>query len=185
MAPSRPADECCICYECGPQVRVLSCKHPICTECCRKMRSTCCPMCRKDIDAALLLELRIVRSQRLGAYSFDMAIPLAARDGQDFFSAEHYPTGFSQDFELCVPPSALRMAIERINFQIASETCEAPFCRGWSASVLARHRVLRALREQNDEWRLANIPCYFSLSPGWALAQSILYVQWDPDRDVI
>ncbi|CAE7949582.1 SUB2 [Symbiodinium sp. KB8] len=64
-----------------------------------------------------------------------------------------------QDFELCIPPSVLRLAIERINMQIASE--------------------------QNEEWRYANIPCYLCLSPGWALAQSTLYLQWDPDRDVI
>ena len=47
-----PANECCICYEGGPQVRVLSCKHTICTDCCRKMRSTSCPMCRKDLASA-------------------------------------------------------------------------------------------------------------------------------------
>ena len=38
---------------------------------------------------------------------------------------------------------------------------------------------------QNSEWRVANIPCYFSLSPGWSVSSTTLYVQWDPDRDVI
>ncbi|CAE7352985.1 rngB [Symbiodinium natans] len=182
------AEECCICYEGGPQVRVLSCKHSICTDCCRKIRSTCCPMCRKDIEDALLLELRIVRIRRLGAYSFYMALPLmAGDDGADFFSTEHYPVGFSQDFELCVPPSVLRLAIERVNLQIASVdlSLQTAQCCGWSASMLARHRVTRAVNELNEEWRFANIPCYLSLSPGWALTQSTLYVQWDPDRDVI
>ena len=91
-----------------------------------------------------------------------------------------------------MPPSVLRLAIERANLQIASVDVlvkqaqfGATLCCGWSASMLARHRVIRAVNEQNGEWRCANIPCYLSLSPGWALAHSILYVQWDPDRDVI
>ncbi|CAE7694401.1 rngB [Symbiodinium sp. CCMP2456] len=181
-----PANECCICYEGGPQVRVLSCKHTICTDCCRKIRSTSCPMCRKDIEDSLLLELRIVRVRRQGAYSFYMALPLLAQDdGSDFFSTEHYPAGFSQDFELCIPPSVLRLAIERINLQIASAQFSVALCCGWSNSMLARHRVIRAVKEQNEEWRYANIPCYLCLSPGWVLAQSTLYLQWDPDRDVI
>ena len=92
-----------------------------------------------------------------------------------------------QDFELCVPPSVLRLAIERVNLQIASVdlSLQTAQCCGWSASMLARHRVTRAVNELNEEWRFANIPCYLSLSPGWALTQSTLYVQWDPDRDVI
>ena len=96
-----------------------------------------------------------------------------------------------QDFELCVPPSVLRSAIEKVNVQIASVDVlkQAQFgahlCCGWSASMLARHRATRAVNQQNGEWRFSNIPCYLSLSPGWALTHSTLYVQWDPDRDVI
>ena len=121
--PLCAADECCICYDSGPQVRMLTCNHSICTDCCHKIRSTSCPMCRKagasaenralntgqnqtrfpnpppsaqDIEDALLLELRIVRIRRLGAYSFYMALPLMGRDeGSDFFSTDHYPAGFS------------------------------------------------------------------------------------------
>ena len=86
---------------------------------------------------------------------------------------------------MCIPPSVLRLAIERINLQIASAQFGVALCCGWSNSMLARHRVSRAVEEQNEEWRYANIPCYLCLSPGWALAQSTLYLQWDPDRDVI
>lgn len=55
----------------------------------------------------------------------------------------------------------------------------------WILSILARSKVQRAVVQQNSEWRLANIPCYLSLSPGWSVSSTTLYVQWDPDRDVI
>ncbi|CAJ1387877.1 unnamed protein product [Effrenium voratum] len=178
------SSECCICYEVGPQVRALRCKHPVCTECCRKMRGTSCPLCRQTIDPSLLLELRIVHSQKR-AYSFDLALPILQQPGvPQFFSTEHYPAGLSQDFELCVPPAALRAVIQGLNLEIAFVDTKFSCCNGLGP-MLARQKLLRAIEKQNAAWRLANIPCYLSLSPGWGISQSTLFVQWDPDRDVI
>lgn len=48
----------------------------------------------KEIDRALLLELRIVHLQRRG-YSFDLALPIQPDGDPEFFSTQHYPAGLS------------------------------------------------------------------------------------------
>eukprot|EP00434_Breviolum_minutum_P029857 symbB.v1.2.026399.t1/scaffold2633.1/size74386/6 len=162
----RSSDECCICYESGPGVRALNCLHPVCTSCCRKMRALSCPLCRAEIDRALLLELRIVHLQRRG-YSFDLALPIQPDGDPEFFSTQHYPAGLSSDFELCVPPESLKAAIMRLNCEIEATLLElgkscswSMRCYEWILSILARSKVQRAVVQQNSEWRLANIPCY-------------------------
>lgn len=90
---------------------------------------------------------------------------------------------------MCVPRASLQMAIGRLNDEIAvvDELRKRLYlnCYGWMLSILARKRVQSVVDKQNLEWRLANIPCFLCLSPGWGFSHSTLYVQWDPDRDGI
>ena len=58
---------------------------------CTPIRSCCFT---KEIDRALLLELRIVHLQRRG-YSFDLALPIQPDGDPEFFSTQHYPAGLS------------------------------------------------------------------------------------------
>ena len=77
-----------------------------------------------------------------------------------------------------------RLGVSGLNLEIAFVDTKFSCCNGLGP-MLARQKLLRAIEKQNAAWRLANIPCYLSLSPGWGISQSTLFVQWDPDRDVI
>ena len=48
-----PTRECSICMEDRTNFKVFRCKHELCTECLKAMRSLECPFCRRNFEDAL------------------------------------------------------------------------------------------------------------------------------------
>eukprot|EP00928_Gymnodinium_smaydae_P019662 TRINITY_DN17547_c7_g1_i1.p1 TRINITY_DN17547_c7_g1~~TRINITY_DN17547_c7_g1_i1.p1 ORF type:complete len:219 (-),score=43.32 TRINITY_DN17547_c7_g1_i1:52-708(-) len=202
--------ECCVCYDDRVLLRALPCRHPVCVTCVRRLRGSECPMCRADLGMEVAAERQLVRVNRRLSYVFDFQVPMIKRDGvvetPPRFSVDHYPEGCGRDFEAAVPPEDLRAAISRLN-AAAAAAASAPSASSASsaaattrcgcaeglsqlvAAVAARRRVLAALRRQNREWKAAGVACAFALadssSSTWSLEGATLFVQWDPDRDVM
>lgn len=71
MSTPDNSPECCVCYtELTKKIDCnLTCKHPLCIDCCRQLHQLACPMCRRknvfeNTDLSCQ-ELRIIKKRRL------------------------------------------------------------------------------------------------------------------------